>query len=142
MNKLLVLISILFIAGCGSRETNNREKVTETPDDTVSEDTVYQTPSDSVSVIDTLVTRRFSEEADTSELIHKSGTLNYSGNEPFVTPTLFVSDNESYRLMADEVFMKDTFKNINGRNATIYGKEVAMGNSTMLEVHYYELDKN
>lgn len=126
---ILTLLSILIVTGCGSRDSDDQQKKgTDTTETTAM-------PAEG----DTLVTKKFTEEADTTGLIEKSGTLNYSGSEPFVTPTIFVSDTETYRLAGDKKFMKETFKEINGKNATIYGKEKTTGNFTLLEVHYYEI---
>lgn len=131
---MLTLLSILVVAGCGSRDSNNQKK-----DGNSSADSVQTSTTEAET--DTLITKELNADADTTGLVQKTGTLNYSGSEPFVSPTLFVSDSESYRLIADQQFMKETFESINGKHATIYGKEKAMGNSTLLEVHYYEISE-
>ncbi|MEX0610244.1 MAG: hypothetical protein WD016_08875 [Balneolaceae bacterium] len=128
---LIVLLSVSLFWGCGSRDSQDQESAYSANDTTQSEITE--------SAIDTLVTEKLTSDADTSGLIEKSGTLNFSGSEPFVTPTLFVSDSASFRLMGDRRFMKETFDSINGKHVTIYGKEQKLGNVIMLEVHYYKI---
>lgn len=122
---------MLFYYGCGEKKQNDRS-YTGTDTSTVVKDSL---------IIDSLTTEVLTQDADTSGLIQKTGTLNYSGNEPFVVPTLFVSDSESYRLTADPVFLQETFEEINGKKVNLFGKEKKVNNITTLEVHFYELIK-
>ncbi|MBO6587149.1 MAG: hypothetical protein JJ953_13650 [Gracilimonas sp.] len=90
---------------------------------------------------DSLVTQPFSAAADTVGLTKITGQLNYTGNEPFTRPALFVSGSEAYVLIGDQTFMSETFNKLNGKRATIYGKMKKSKNAAELEVHYYKLSE-
>ena len=89
-----------------------------------------------------IVAKQLSPSAETTGLTEITGQLNYTGNEPFTKPAIFVSGSEMYVLSADETFIKDTFKSLNGKRATIYGKVKKSENAAELEVHYYEIAEN
>ena len=91
---------------------------------------------------DSLIAKQFSSASDTSGLTEITGQLNYTGNEPFTKPAIFVSGTEMYVLKADEIFLEETFSALNGKRATIYGRVKKSENSAELEVHYYELKEN
>ncbi|MGN8226044.1 hypothetical protein [Gracilimonas sp. BCB1] len=103
-----------------------------------------QTSSDVQSLAtqqDSLVTQPFSVEADTSGLTKITGQLNYTGNEPFTRPAIFVSGSEAYILIGDDTFISKTFDELNGKRATIFGKVRKSQNSAELEVHFYKLSE-
>lgn len=150
---LIICIGVLCFAGCGSPDSKKQQS--ESPADTVQNNVNEQADSttgeavknvphsdrqeNTLTVSDTLKTRKYTPEADISRLKKKSGKLRYSGNEPFVVPTLFESDSSSYRIVADDTFMNETFKNLNGKSVILYGREQAIGQQKVLEVHYYQL---
>lgn len=117
-------------AGCASSEKKSQAK---SPPSSDSQPTA--------NVQDSLVTRAFSSDADTSGLTQITGQLNYTGNEPFTRPAIFFSGSEAYVLIGDDTFITETFDKINGKRATIYGKVRKSQNSAELEVHYYKLSE-
>jgi hypothetical protein len=132
---VLFLFSFL-IWGCSSSEKKTTENQTQQTTDPVVEQT--SPVQDSV-----LTTRLLSAEADTAGLTAFSGQLNYTGNEPFTSPALFITGGvATYKLSGDETFMEETFDDLSGKSVTIYGKIIESDNSTLLEVHYYELRDN
>lgn|GEM_PF-1740861 len=132
---ILILATSLFM-GCSSSKKKSNDTEAAQNSESVSE----STPAVQDSV---LVTQPYSLEADTSELTSFSGQFNYTGNEPFTEAALFISDGgPTYRLTADETFMEETFDSLSGKTVTVYGKMIESENSTLLEVHYYELIEN
>ena len=116
-----------MIAGCASSDKKS----------TADKKTTSQNQTLTVAK-DTLSTKLYSLEADTSGLQKIVGQLNYTGNEPFTRPAIFVSGTEMYVLTADEVFMSETFNKLNGKRVTIFGRIIESGNAAELEVHYYK----
>jgi hypothetical protein len=135
---LKTLAYIVFIgllsASCASSDKKN------TPGNQAVSETEAETQS-SAARLDSLVTRPFSATADTSGLTQITGQLNYTGNEPFTRPAIFVSGSEAYVLIGDETFITETFNELNGKRATIYGKVKKNQNTVELEVHYYKLSE-
>lgn len=132
----IILLFSLLILGCSSskKESNNAQKQQNT--DSITEQS--STPQDSI-----LTTRLFSTDSDTSGLATFSGQMNYTGNEPFTSPALFVAGGvATYKLKADDTFLEETFENLSGKTVTIYGKVVESENESVLEVHFYELKDN
>ena len=113
----IALTSLLLVWGCSSSKSN----------------------TDTASAQENIITKKLSENTSTSELTKISGVLNYSGNEPFAVPTIFVSDTLSYRLMGDETFINQTYPDINGSNANLYGNIIQKGSLTYFQVHYYTI---
>lgn len=129
------LLSLTLLAGCASEKKDSspeQQSVSET-------DTTKGIAPADTSDQDTLKTQQFTGQADVSGLTLKTGQLNYTGNEPFAVPAIFVNGNETYKLKADKTFMSETFKELNGKQVSIYGKIKEMGGSYFLEVHYYKL---
>ncbi len=116
----IALVSILFFWGCSSSKSNTE-------------------PPATISDQENIITKELSENVDTTELTQISGALNYSGNEPFAIPTIFVSDTLSYKLMGDETFINKTYPDISGSNATLYGNVIEKGSLTYFQVHYYTI---
>ena len=130
--SILLLIS-LFTLGCSSSKKDS--KTSQSNDSGVEQAAQPESPA--------LTTQLFSSSADTAGLTALSGQLNYTGNEPFTFPALFVSGGSAtYKLSADTTFMEETFKSLSGKTVTIYGKTIESDNSTLFEVHYYELKNN
>ena len=86
-----------------------------------------------------LVAQPLTSSSDITGLTKVSGMLNYSGNEPFAVPTLFVSDSTAYRLEADEEFLKEKYSSLNGNYASLYGELIERGSMQLFEVHFYEI---
>lgn len=129
--KLIIpalLISLLAFSGCGSSKSKARPKESQSQ---------AFTPNDAIS--DSIVSRELLPSSAVDDLAKISGTLNYSGSEPFLFPTLFESDSSSYRLIGDEKFITETFGQLNGKKVTIYGKVQQRGTSRIIEVHYYKI---
>lgn len=113
----IVLASILFVWGCSSSKNN----------------------TEPVSVQEQVIAKQLTENTNISELSQISGSLNYSGSEPFVVPTIFVSDTLSYKLIGDETFINQTYPDISGSNAKLYGTIIQQGSLTFFQVHYYTI---
>lgn len=126
------------MAGCSSSDKKNAstEKASSAETDT----TKLSAAEEAAQV--TINTQKLTADTETSGLILKTGQLNYTGNEPFTHPALFVDGRETYKLAADSVFMNETFKGLNGKQVSIYGKIKEIGSSVFLEVHYYKLSEN
>lgn len=124
----VLLIGLLTFAGCGSAKTNTH---------TEEKNTHAFTQSDIIS--DSIVSRELTDTSSIHGLQHITGSLNYSGSEPFLFPTLFESDSSSFRLIGDEKFITETFRKLNGKRVTVYGKVQQRGASKTLEVHYYKV---
>lgn len=131
-------LSLTLLAGCASEKKNSSPEQQSVTDS----DTTEVAASADVSAQDTLKTQKYSGQADVSGLTLKTGQLNYTGNEPFTSPAIFVNANETYKLKADETFMNETFKSLNGKQVSMYGKVKELGGSYFFEVHYYELNEN
>lgn len=130
MKTLAFTVLTLFLfTGCASSDKKS----------TADKKTASQNQTSTVAK-DTLSTELYSLGADTSGLQKIVGQLNYTGNEPFTRPAIFVSGTEMYVLTADEVFLSETFHKLNGKRVTIYGKIKETGNAAELEVHYYQLE--
>lgn len=86
-----------------------------------------------------LIAQPFTSSSDVSGLTKVSGTLNYSGNEPFAVPTIFISDSVAYRLQADEEFLQENYSSLNGNYASLYGELINKGSMQFFEVHFYEI---
>lgn len=113
----IALAFILFTWGCSSSKKN----------------------TEPVSFQEQVIAKQLSEDTNISELTQISGSLNYSGNEPFVVPTIFVSDTLSYKLIGDETFINQTYPDISGSNGTLYGNIIQQGSLTFFQVHYYTI---
>ncbi len=125
-----IILTGLLLANCASSDKKsapNNQEISDT------QPTVTQQ--------DSLITQPFSAEADTSGLIKITGQLNYTGNEPFTRPAIFVSGSEVYVLIGDDTFISETFNELNGKRATIYGKVNKSQNNDELEVYYYTLSE-
>ncbi len=125
----LTLFALCIAGGCNHSEKNQEDS---SAPDTLSTGTLAIEP-------DTLVTKPLSENDEVAELQSYSGTLNYSGNEPFVKPTLFVSDSLAFVLSGDKQFMNKTADSLQGAYITVYGKEQITGTAKRFEVHFYKL---
>ena len=112
------LVLFLFVWGCSSSKSNTELLVSEQ---------------------EIVITKKLTDDSDTLELTEISGTLNYSGNEPFTVPTIFVSDTLSYKLMGDETFINETYPDISGSRGTLYGTITQKGSLTYFQVHYYTI---
>ncbi|WP_421775252.1 hypothetical protein [Gracilimonas sp.] len=123
-----IVLAGLLTASCASSDKKSTPNNQATPD-----------TQPAVTQQDSLITRPFSAEADTSDLTKVTGQLNYTGNEPFTRPAIFASGSEAYILIGDDTFISETFNKLNGRQATIYGKVKKSQNTAELEVHYYKL---
>lgn len=128
--NVLILVCLLF-SGCKTSESEKKEEA---------QTEISASQADS-SAAERVVAKKFTGSEDVSDLKKISGMLNYSGNEPFARPTIFVSDTLSYLLNADSVFIKKTYSSINGKHATLYGKEKETAVSNVFEVHYYEINE-
>lgn len=95
--------------------------------------------SSTAQTTEVIVAQPFSSASDVSGLTKVSGMLNYSGNEPFVVPTIFISDSIAYRLEADEEFLKENYSSLNGNYASLYGELINKGSMQFFEVHFYEI---
>ncbi|MEQ8523414.1 hypothetical protein [Gracilimonas sp.] len=126
-----IILALTLGIGCSSSDKKSASSNQET--------STSQTEIESGKEDTTIISRLYTPGADTSGLIHFTGQLNYTGNEPFAVPALFVSGTKTVRLTGDSTFIHQTYKTINGKKATIYGEMKDMGIDSMLEVHYYEL---
>lgn len=122
LKKQFYILPILFltIISCSSSKQNT--------------DQVAETSEQEIIVIEELTS-----SSNITGLQKITGNLNYSGSEPFVTPTIFISGNSSYKLMGDESFIKDIYPTINGENASLYGKIIEKGRLIYFQVHFYEI---
>lgn len=127
------------MGGCASSDKKSSSAEQQAATDS---DTATVVASANTSALDTLMTQKYTDQADVSGLTMKSGQLNYTGNEPFTSPAIFVNGNETYKLKADETFMNETFKTLNGKQVSLYGTINELGGSYFFEVHYYELSEN
>lgn len=132
-------LSIALLAGCSSsdKKDSSTEQASLANTDTTNVNTAAEEAAQFA-----ITTQKLTDDSETSGLILKTGQLNYTGNEPFTHPALFVEGKETYKLAADSVFMNETFKELNGKQASIYGKIREIGSSVFLEVHYYKLSEN
>ncbi len=117
------LIILLLVCSC----TSSKEKA----DQTEQKSSTAQTSKDPA--------QPFTSSSDVSGLTKVSGMLNYSGNEPFAVPTIFVSDSVAYRLEADEEFLKEKYSSLNGNYASLYGELIKRSSMQFFEVHFYEI---
>ncbi len=113
----IAIASLLLVLGCSSSKSN----------------------TETASAQENIIAKEFSENSNVYELTQISGALNYSGNEPFAVPTIFVSDTLSYKLMGDKTFIKQTYPDINGSNAKLYGNIIQKGSITYFQIHYYTI---
>lgn len=89
-----------------------------------------------------LKTSPLSVDSNINGLKKITGMLNYSGSEPFPSPTIFISDTLSYKLIGDENFLNKEYSNLNGQQVTLYGNTILKGTLTYFEVHFYTLKEN
>ncbi|WP_020403459.1 hypothetical protein [Gracilimonas tropica] len=118
--KIIIWGSLMLLAGCASSKKQNNE-------------------GNAVTV--NFTTQQFTSESDISNLEEKRGQFNYSGNEPFARPTLFVSGSESYLLIGDENFIENEFQNLNGKKGTVYGKIEAVESQRFFKVYFYKVNE-
>ena len=98
--------------------------------------------SEELSTTEVVTAKAFTTSSNIDGLKKVTGSLNYSGSEPFVTPTIFISDSSSFKLSADTTFIKETYPAINGERASLYGKVIEKDNLVYFEVHFYEVIKD
>ncbi len=98
--------------------------------------------SEELSTTEVVTAKAFTTSSNIDGFKKVTGSLNYSGSEPFVTPTIFISDSSSFKLSADTTFIKETYPAMNGERASLYGKVIEKDNLVYFEVHFYEVIKD
>lgn len=121
MNKLFHYLTLLliFIAGCSEKQSG-KQKNTESIE-----------PEKKV--------RPYQSFTKAQSLDSLSGTLNYTGAEPFARPAIFVSGEMAIPLRADSLFINDTFPELNGEEVTLFGTTDTSASQPHFVVEYYRL---
>ncbi|GAB5409586.1 MAG: hypothetical protein BalsKO_19510 [Balneolaceae bacterium] len=86
-----------------------------------------------------IVVKKLTASSNLTNLEKITGSLNYSGSEPFVIPTIFISGESSFRLIGNDEFIKNIYPTINGEKASLYGKIIEKGQLTYFEIYFYEI---
>lgn len=123
MDKLFHYLTLLliFIAGCADKQPE-KQNIAE-PTEPQQKVRVYEGYSD-VQSLDSL-----------------SGTLNYTGAEPFARPAIFVSGEMAIPLRADSLFINHTFPELNGEEVTLFGTTDTSASQPHFVVEYYRLSR-